>query len=51
MRKSAGNGPPLEANSIIAQAMQEQLGLRVEVKKALVPMLIVEHLEKSPTEN
>jgi uncharacterized protein (TIGR03435 family) len=51
MRKSGGDGPPLEANSIIASAMQEQLGLKVEAKKTPVSMLIVEHLEKSPTEN
>ena len=51
MRKSGGDGPPLEANSIIASAMQEQLGLKVEAKKTPVSMLIVEHLEKLPTEN
>ena len=51
MRKSTGTGPPLEANSIIAQAMQEQLGLKVEAKKTPVPVLIVEHIEKSPIEN
>jgi uncharacterized protein (TIGR03435 family) len=51
MRKSGGDGPPLEANSIIAQAMQAQLGLKVEAKKTAVPMLVVDHLEKSPTEN
>lgn len=51
IRKSGGDGPPLEANSIIAQAMQAQLGLKVEGKKVALPMLIVDHLEKSPTEN
>jgi len=51
IKKSGGDGPPLEANGIIAQAMQEQLGLKVEAKKTPVSMLIVEHLEKSPTEN
>ncbi len=51
IKKSGGDGPPLEANSIIASAMQEQLGLKVEAKKTPVTMLIVEHLEKSPTEN
>jgi uncharacterized protein (TIGR03435 family) len=50
-RKSTGTGPPLEANGIVAQAMQEQLGLKVEAKKTPVSMLIVEHIEKSPTEN
>jgi uncharacterized protein (TIGR03435 family) len=51
IRKSGNDGPPLEANSIIAQAMQAQLGLKVEAKKTAVPMLVVDHLEKSPTEN
>jgi len=51
IRKSGGSGPPLEANSIIAQAMQAQLGLRVEAKKTAVSMLVVDHLEKSPAEN
>ena len=51
MRKSGGDGPPLEANGIIAQAMQAQLGLKVEAKKTAVSMLVVDHLEKSPTEN
>jgi len=51
MRKSGGDGPPVEANGIIAQAMQAQLGLRVEGKKVPVSMLVVDHLEKSPTEN
>jgi uncharacterized protein (TIGR03435 family) len=44
-------GPPPEANTIIAQAMLEQLGLKVEVKKTPVPVVIIEHIEKSPTEN
>jgi uncharacterized protein (TIGR03435 family) len=51
IKKSGGDGPPLEANSIIAQAMQAQLGLKVEAKKMAVSMLVVDHLEKSPTEN
>jgi len=51
MRKSTGTGPPLEANSIIAQAMQEQLGLKVESKKTPVSVVVVEHIEKAPTEN
>jgi uncharacterized protein (TIGR03435 family) len=53
IRKSGGpnGGPPLEAPSIIAQALQQQLGLKVEPRKAPVEMLLVEHIEKTPTEN
>lgn len=32
-------------------AIQEQLGLRLESRKAPIPIVIVEHIEKVPTEN
>jgi len=53
IRKSQGpnGGPPPDAPSIIAQAMQAQLGLRLDAKKAPVEMIVVDHLEKTPTEN
>jgi uncharacterized protein (TIGR03435 family) len=49
--KSANSGPPPDAPSIIAQAIRQQLGLRVDAKKAPVDMLIVDHIEKTPTDN
>jgi len=49
MQKSPG--PPPEANSIVAQAMQAQLGLKLEAKKAPVEMLVIDHVEKTPAEN
>jgi uncharacterized protein (TIGR03435 family) len=51
--KSAGpnGGPPPDAPSIIAQAMQAQLGLRLDQKKAPVEMLIIDHIERAPTGN
>jgi len=53
IRKSGGpgGGPPPEAPSIIAQAIQAQLGLRMDSKKTPVEMLIIDHVEKVPTEN
>lgn len=35
----------------IATALQEQLGLKLESKKALFDMIIVDHADKIPTEN
>jgi uncharacterized protein (TIGR03435 family) len=53
IRKSEGpNGaPPPDAPSIIAQAMQAQLGLKVESKKMPIEILVVDHIEKAPTGN
>lgn len=44
-------GPPVEAPSIIANALQGQLGLKVEAKKVPLELLIVDKMEKTPTEN
>jgi uncharacterized protein (TIGR03435 family) len=41
----APSGPTL------MQALQDQLGLRLESKKGPVDFLVVDHAEKSPTEN
>jgi uncharacterized protein (TIGR03435 family) len=46
-----GGGPPPEATSLIAQAIQAQLGLKIEGRNAPVEMLIVEWIERTPTEN
>jgi len=48
-------GTPHEADSQSAPslftALQEQMGLRLEQKKGLVDLLVVDRLEKTPTEN
>jgi uncharacterized protein (TIGR03435 family) len=44
-------GPPAEAPSIIAQALQAQLGLRVDPKKVPLEVLIIDKMEKTPTDN
>ena len=51
--KTAGpnGGPPTEAPAIIAQAMQKQLGLKVEPRKLPIDVIVVDRMEKAPTEN
>jgi uncharacterized protein (TIGR03435 family) len=46
-----GLGPNQEPAPPIAAAFQNQLGLKLESKKAPADMLIVDSIEKVPTEN
>ena len=51
MKGAGPGGPPPEAPSIIAQALQSQLGLKLESKKTPMDTVIVDSVEKTPTEN
>jgi uncharacterized protein (TIGR03435 family) len=42
--------PPSDAPTIFA-AVQEQLGLKLEQKKGLVDLFVIDHIEKNPVEN
>ncbi len=47
-----GEGPSSEETGpTIFTALQQQLGLKVESKKAMIDILVVDHIEKIPTEN
>jgi uncharacterized protein (TIGR03435 family) len=41
----------MDGVGIMLTALQEQLGIKVESRKDKVDMLIVDHAEKTPTEN
>jgi uncharacterized protein (TIGR03435 family) len=51
MTKSKPGDPPPDIIGIGIAAIQEQLGLKIEAKKLPVEILIVDHMEKVPTEN
>jgi uncharacterized protein (TIGR03435 family) len=47
----AGGGDDSETGPTIFVAVQEQLGLKLESQKATVDVLVIDHMEKAPTEN
>ena len=42
---------PPDVTAIITTALQEQLGLKLESRKATIDMLIIDHAQEVPTEN
>lgn len=48
---SVASAPEGDAGPSLFSAVQEQLGLRLESKKGPVDSIVIDHLEKAPTEN
>ena len=46
-----GGGIQIDVMSVLFNALQAQLGVKLESKKATVNMLVLDHAEKVPTEN
>lgn len=46
-----GHGQQLDVMSIMFTVLQEQLGVRLEPRKDAVDILVVDHAERTPTEN
>jgi uncharacterized protein (TIGR03435 family) len=46
-----GDSADSDTGTPIASAIQSQLGLKLESKKGQVEMVVVDHVEKVPTEN
>ena len=54
MATGAGGAAPAAADPsgpTYAEALVSQLGLRLEAKKGMVEILVIDHVEKVPTEN
>jgi len=49
--RGPSDAPEVEAPPDIFTAMQSQLGLKLEPKKGPVDLIVVDHAEKTPTEN
>jgi uncharacterized protein (TIGR03435 family) len=48
---AANRNDPMEGVSAFITSMEEQLGLKIEARKEMVDVLVVDHVEKTPTEN
>jgi uncharacterized protein (TIGR03435 family) len=51
MRRNSNGGIPIEAPAIVAKAFQEQLGFKVDSGKVPMEVIVVDGMEKAPTEN
>jgi len=51
MMRNSGGGVPIEAPAIVAKALQEQLGFKVDSGKVPMEVIVVDGMEKAPTEN
>ena len=45
-----GDGPP-DPLSLITTVLQEEFGLKLESRKTVVDLVVIDHVEKAPTEN
>jgi uncharacterized protein (TIGR03435 family) len=50
LRREAGQGP-IDTASVMFTGLQEVLGLKLEPRKESVDVLVIDHVEKAPTEN
>jgi uncharacterized protein (TIGR03435 family) len=50
-QNGGGGGPPPDLMSLLFKGLQEQLGLKLSSKKESVKLLVVDKMEKTPTEN
>jgi len=48
---AGNNGGQLDVIGILFTGLQDLLGLKLEARKQTVDVLVIDHAEKSPTEN
>jgi uncharacterized protein (TIGR03435 family) len=51
IQRASEGGGQLDVNSLMFTGLQEILGLKLEPKKANIDVLVIDHVEKTPTEN
>jgi uncharacterized protein (TIGR03435 family) len=43
--------PPPDILSVVAEALQQEIGLKLEPRKVPIEVLVIDHIDKSPVEN
>jgi len=51
LRSGAAHGQEADPGPGLIEAVQQQLGLRLEQKKGLIDVIVIDHIDKVPTEN
>lgn len=51
LNKDGPNAGQLDSVPIVSSAMEKQLGLKLEAAKIAGDTLVIDHVEKTPTEN
>lgn len=51
MMRNSNGGVPIEGPAIVAKAMQEQLGFKVDSGKVPMELIVIDSIERAPTEN
>jgi uncharacterized protein (TIGR03435 family) len=51
LRNAGGDSDALRLGPSLTSALQSQLGLKLEPKKLLIDVFVIDHIEKTPTEN
>jgi uncharacterized protein (TIGR03435 family) len=53
MAAAAATNPDdrMDAASAMISALRDQMGLKVEGRKQVIDVLVIDHVEKTPTEN
>jgi uncharacterized protein (TIGR03435 family) len=49
--QGVGSAPDPTGTMTFAEALDKELGIRLEVQKHVIPVLVIDHINRTPTDN